>query len=1597
MKKHLLFAVVLCLVLVLSLAACRGSTGDNTQPEEPSSGNVVDTAVSVEAIRPTTSIAVGDLSTYPYTSLFVVREGEREVAVTPAMLSGIALAPTLDAFDVTCTYGDKSAVARVQVTYDNLVVDSDLENLRLATTEVAGYAFADLFTIVADGISIAVPADLVNADLVKAAEGVYPVTLTYMGQTAVITVSVYRPVEVVVRAGTDRIALKTDEVAGYDYAHVFVVTEDGKRVAWDKIEVDASAVVAAEGEYTVTCRYGEFSAQYVVTVSDPRFTVSLAKDSVRLTTKEVADFDFAALFSVTREGRAVAVDPAWVSSDVQAAKGNYTYTVSVFGATATLSVNVQLYYALEIVPAYNALSLALSRVETYPYHRLFAVYEEGVSVPVTRDMLSYDNSAVGVGDTFDVTISYDYMEQTFTATLPISVVEEDALVLEARDVQVFPNVEHLDLTTLFSIRLGGQTVPVTSDMLEGAVDYNTEGTYPINLRYEGSVATATVTVSRGVVIDYPHGTTILVQRGTDPEVYAFEEDVVVRVNGIRFDNVRDLIDIAAVDFDVEGDYPVDITVQYNSKPKTGMAGTVHFDETVGTITYRVLANRYSADVLRPTVALAEGTTGYNPLTNLSVSVNDRAQTLTTNPAYVNPITTYCEVLAGVDFDSVAEQQIVVAVYVQGLDHDPVTLQYTLVIDSGVRLVGDTVTVYSGDTVHRRDLFAITVSGEPVEVEESMIEGVLDVFAPGVYTLTLRYAGKSATATVNVLDSNILGTYHTVQTTIGSAVTAVSGGGYDDEWEVYDDDLYEDEDEEPVAVLDDLVITRESIMWGDRTLSTQSGVDMYTMWVLIGSDEHLLTYRDGIVTLDPENRYKLNYHATKRPLMFFNSKIWRIVDAFTINSAAAGHVISTSYSGGYSIDLALIEDRDGNRVWYAQKTFLEERSGSDYIFINTWGYATFGADLDKTQGATGTLTFAGEEYRYEVNADGVGVIVKETEQRLFASRSFSGTIAGQVATLSTDSYEHYTLRIGGETVISNLILSGYIYGEADYAGATLLLHHAQDRFENATYAYKFALDLEAGTFTYIEQDGLFGRYAVGSGIFFLDGYGRGYFSADTTKYYTTEIAYSRSGSDVGIRFLNTASTFSYGRNVVAYLHPFGNQLTVTEADYLPFVGTVWRNTAIVDGVLLSVANFAVGKAADASTTFLSGVEIVSATGAVTDANAKKAYFDFSKVNWNLAGFYLIEAKATVRGEEIRYPYTVQVLAPVYESAAQVGAYGAGVLTGTNSLVLDKYGQAMLSVGDTTYRGVYHTVGTGFAGRVGIEGAAINLVGELVSAEGQAAVYKVRGTGSYSFVDYYTAATSAVAATEGACIRRIGDLYVYAVSTGGLGEIVQPELLSGDALSAGAIFRIGTRVYKLVAWGNTTYGLAFADSYRGTYTLEEAENLVLDGFGSVALGEAKGSYVMNGRVAIVTIKGATTLYKINPDNHTYTVSDIVLDNTLLENKSYTASYTISGQSSYDTYAATVRFDFATDGVVYVSATSSEYEQDTGATYRAVFAAKGGTEGAYTVSGTQVTVKVEGYTFVLDITNVSTLTQLACASTNVLTGDMGYFAKGTVFNLV
>ena len=153
----------------------------------------------------------------------------------------------------------------------------------------------------------------------------------------------------------------------------------------------------------------------------------------------------------------------------------------------------------------------------------------------------------------------------------------------------------------------------------------------------------------------------------------------------------------------------------------------------------------TVSVYKEHVTLKSGTTSYNPFSNIGVVVNGKLMNLTDNREWVSAITCYAEVKSDdIDFSDAGTQTVVVDVYANGLNADPVTVTFYVTIESGITVTAKDIGVFAGATLYTKDLFVIERNGAPVEVTYDMISGKADTFKPGVYEIN-RETTRALTA------------------------------------------------------------------------------------------------------------------------------------------------------------------------------------------------------------------------------------------------------------------------------------------------------------------------------------------------------------------------------------------------------------------------------------------------------------------------------------------------------------------------------------------------------------------------------------------------------------------------------------------------------------------------------------------------------------------------------------------------------------------------------------------------------------------------------------------------------------------------------------
>ena len=1234
-------------------------------------------------------------------------------------------------------------------------------------------------------------------------------------------------IEIVVSAMEEAVAIKDYQVATYDYTSLFSISRDGQNVEVLDSYIDSSAVSETAGTYPVTCTYEEKTAEAEVTVEASVCEIQLSAQEVTVRQDEWDSFDYLSLFTATLDGEPLEITEDMIDSDVQEEAGDYTFTVSFYKTSATLTVHVTDVHTIECIFSYRTFEIEESAVQDYDYTSLFSLYIDGAAVRVTEDMI--DTSALAeaeAGQEYPVVFRYSSELGTSEATAAVKVVADREIVLTGRSLVIYPNSDYIDLTQLFEIRHGDETVPVTSDMITGSINYSEAGENIITLTYGGKQCTATVEVRVGAVIEFASSDVISVARGTEQNTYDFAKDFVVTINGIRFTDIPTsyFTGLDEVNFGVAGDYDVTLTIPYCYTAYNQWTGVTTFEYVSETITYRVEENTCTVRFVEDRVTLPQGTDEYDVLSNLNVWVNGVRMALTENPDWADPITIYARIVSGVNFREKGEQEIVIQVYPGGPDGEPVEVRYPLIIESDIQISVNNAAVFSGETLYTRDLFTITSGGEDIPVTSEMVSGKVDTFTPGVYTVTIEYEGIVREAQVVVFDNAMKGTYRTTLTTI-PVIETDSDDSEDLGWGSYSADTYA----ESVSVsettrLGALVIGEDgTITHGGSNVEIISGIDAHTMLVRLNSYVYTLYYNDGIIVLDPDNSIKMLFSDAKRPMVYFNNAEWQIDTSVTINSSAT-HVLTLNYVS-YSIDTFRITKRDtAETMWYALMVELAEKTSADTYYTVTWGEAEYADDFVQEAGADSSLTFRGNTYAFTMESASVGRIRQTFGELKYANMTFSGTVDGKDALLNVTSAEGFELIVDGVRVfsVSGMAVGSLANGGVDYDADVVFLYGVKDS-DYGTYSYRFVLDTENRTFTIDERDRYYGVYETEDMYLFLDGYGHGLFNFNTTYNTTTRLNYTVRGQEVTVRFVDSAPSFTHGSYATFYIADLLNILTVKQFESGEFAGAVFENSEITDGAIVSISSYVVRKnsnTTNARNAFLDLITIVTPDGELTGTQKSNAV-DTSTINFNQAGFYRFSVTVSVGGQDVKSYFAVQVLGDIYSGNALAANY-TGVINGSYFISIDVYGMTVVTVqsngdeADTVrYTGMASIGANGFVINAAAENGSITLTGVAV----EDGIVLVRCRGAVSFYDYFTTGTSTAAGGDSGVLRVISvsgtNVFILSESGGTVGTVVEGRIVNGSLATNGTVIALtenGTTVYYRVdAWGDLETGLTVLENY------------------------------------------------------------------------------------------------------------------------------------------------------------------------------------------
>ena len=1573
MKKRTLLFALLLITVVLTLVCC------NRLPDAT-------LAVRSPYDKQTLTIDINEASNHDFTRYFSLTgdDGTR-YPVLDKYLDVSHFSETEGGY-VLCTYKDATVRLNVIVTQVSYELTLDVSFVAVHTPEAETYDYLSHFFATIDGEVTAITKSMVEST-VQAAAGSYYFRVNFHGVTK--TLNVYVEDDIDISTSAKSIQLDDSQIYTYDFTSLFTIKVNGVKTPVTMDDVDISAIRDGTSG-TVYCFKGSERASVNVVVVRNMYRIDLPIDTVTLHTSQVDGYDFLSLFTATKNGEPFTLSANMVSSNVKNVAGNYEYTVTIFAVSKTLKVNVTDVHQVETVVNYPQYKLQIGKINTFDYTTLFSLYVDGKAREVLPSMV--DRSAVTndvkVGDVCEITFAYDNDGVTVTDKTEITIVENAVIHIESKDVVAYPNSKPIDFTTLFTVYEGDTQIPVTMSMISVPANYPIIGDNVITLSYGGEEATATITVKRGVIINTA-ADDIYILKGTNKQNYFFQDDIEVIVNGIVIDNVLSYIDVSNVDFNVVGVYPVKISVPYNDKNITGVSGSANLTYVEETVLYHVVNNTYTLSVKQDLVQINVGD-NFNVGSNINLVINGRTQGITTNPDNVNILTCYAKIIQNVDTSVYGLQHVVIDLYINGVDDpSPVRVEYDVEVLSDADITINNKVVFTGSTLYTKDLFTITRNGANVPVTQDMVSGHVNTFKTGEYFVELAFEGITRVARVVVLDNALVGSYTTPMHTV--AVEAE-----------YDEDDLITVDPVPAVQYGPMVINSDgSITVNGKAAEIVSVLSERELIIKIGDNNYTAYIDNGIITLIPDNSLMLKYNNNKRPLAYFIDNVWAINrnnNHFVINSGRSyNHIMESESVKNYTVEvLRAYNKTDFTNITYAIKILLAHRSGAmsgDVMYNVTFGEAQLNDGFNQAVFEKGELTFNGEKFKFTFSTDATIARTDNDEQ----SNPYAGmTFTNGKATLAIDANGGITYTPVGAAAISvsAMTTSQTRNVKYDFENNTVLAYELDAPItpNQNWFSYKFVLDPSNMTFTVADKDKLYGLYFDDTNKYyiFLDGYGGGHVSTNFAAYTVTELTYTVLGNEAEIAFEQVLPNFVFGERITFYIADMYNVLTCKSAQDDSLVEMVFENRHISYGAVIRFDSQVFRASVNANKDSLYNlISVTTANGELSlQDKISNNTVDLRAVDIKQSGIYQIRVRLLIGEETFTAYYAIQVITPLSPAPAFAGNYGSGATNGDYKLITDEFGLATITVGGVEVAGNVEYLSDGFAVIGRFNGGAYTLTATVVGN----GVICVESHGAIHFTDYFSKGT-AVSANDGSSILTkltvdSVDTYVWKASAIAQAEIVTVTFSDNTLCLATASGDVYVRVS---AW-NGNGCLTVFDGLRGEYT-NAGNTLSLDGFGTAVFNGHDGTYVINANNSVtVTAAQTVKVAYVNLEQGTFTLSQIVLDETLVEGKMFECSYIfVCGKAPCSTVTA---IKFGADGRAEVTSTSehddicSEHHK-----YEPKFVSDKAT---YSVSGNRITVKTNNYTVTFEIADVTSVTSLRTLSTTVGENDMGYFSVGAEFVL-
>lgn len=1531
MKKYLTTILVVLMAVFLAFAATSCGKG-KTDSSDSVSSVIPSEEIEVKADKAEVRIALVDLDSFDFTSLFDIYVDGGKVGVSADYIDLSKLKKELGTYEIVCSYGGKSAKVTVHVVNErNVFVQANKTKVTIKDVEVKTYDYTCLFTLTVNGNITEVKKEYIDASNVLPAPDTYTVTCEYGGSSAKVWVEVTET-PFVASALEDEVNVYVGAVNEFEPKALFAITLGGEEVEVTD-DMITGEVKPEVGDYEINLSIGSRKVSVIVhVVNEHVIKIGSAYSEIDIAPEDVSSYDFINDFYIYEDGKSVEVNSENVTLDTSALTGaaigdkceisvSYVPADGKGGATKTVIVNVTAVGSIAI----KVLNAEVFESDTLDLTSLFEITDNGEEIEVTDDMIS---GFVDFGNSDECKITLTYKNIRRTAT-----------VKKIKGI---------------SIRYAaGEIVSVKKGENKGAYDFAGDfEVYIDGIRFYGIagwIDTNNVNFDAIGVYD-----AVLTVKYNDASIFGKPQFAATKTKTIKYNVVPSVYDLKLTEKTVEleagsADYDVlsniELSVNGYRQSFTANRGEVNM-----VTTYYEIVSAPDLTVTgshKVTINLYVYGLGYDSVTaEYTIIVKNGIKIYSEDKAVFTGETLYAPDLFRVyengkavnvtpDMISGRINPFVAGSYVLTVEYKGVTRSATVsVIPS--EYVGDYQTAdktIAKDSVEGEDGDIAEDEKPSVAIGDMEIGRDMSIFVHGL-------KAENVTLTDYGFDFMLCNNAHEAHFENGVCVIIPLN-------------------ELKLSYYDD---NRPLVYFKRGAWAIADSVSVH--YSKEGKSVYSLTYSGYSIFL-----YKVRNLETNE-LKWFAIKVTleAKTSSDTMYSVAYGFVNLSSDFSSKTIGAVGDLELNGSRYVF---TISERGTGKINKTDTTAPFAnkSFTGMFD---GKAATLSL-GNEHQPTLTVGGIKKFSMNTSE-----------FHPKYNYYSTD--EGYYILYGYEVVTFN---KKYNTKTISYS-TDLFIKEKDGDTESVTvtpFSYKFLFDVDNGTFTLAERDEYFGLYKNGEGRFvFLDGYGNGII--DTTKDSIGQcgFTYTAKNTLITVVYDDPSNKLSQKRGVFS-IDAFGNVLYAQSCGKEFEKGDALTNAYITSGaaVTLSRSVFHKGETKD---DIINAVKIVTKDGEysltakkqkVTVNGKQVAIVDVSKISTGNAGFYLLEINLKLDGASsvLTKRFAVQVLDEVLPAGEGFARNYGYSISGLTSFALNTFGEAEFVVGGVSYTG-YATVADGklYAKLTAAYKGTVSITGEINDDE--ILTLQIVTADGTLLLEHYSVGTVLYAGNGELIIRSFatskGNVFYISSALSVLGDKVTIKTTDGEDVSAISVGSVVAFTYdgknyvlRVAALGDEKNGLEISDLLEGEYEdlSGRGETLTLDGYGSGVLNGTRGTYYVynetdNGKRLVFTTTSGTLIKLLigtGGDKLGKFVSYGEVAEKDLSGKSYTGDV-----GDYE-ITATVTMKFEDNGKVTLSYSSSDGSP----------APDYAGTGTYAVTNGKIVISVKGYVITLTFEDPWMLSEL------------------------